>query len=68
MREFGAEGSFGAASQPGLQLWRDLRPRIGVISIEPCTIGRQAVGSNEQVQVIEPGQSISFDVELVLAS
>ncbi len=37
---------FDAAALPYLQLWRDLRPGIGLLSVEPCNTG-----------VLEPGQS-----------
>ena len=36
--------TYSANSLPFLQLWRDLRPRVGVVSIEPCTAARPADG------------------------
>ncbi|OQM74602.1 hypothetical protein BFN67_21185 [Pseudaminobacter manganicus] len=52
---------------PWLQLWRDLRPRCGVLSIEPCSIARSEDGRNEPVSFTEPGQSLRFEIEVILA-
>lgn len=56
--------SYSAQTLPWLQLWRDLRPRIGVLSIEPCNVGRNEAGANEPGAPLEPGEKTVFDVEI----
>ncbi len=56
-----------ADTLPWLQLWRDLRPRCGVLSIEPCSIARSEGGRNESVSFTEPGQPLRFEIEVILA-
>lgn len=34
---FSTRFEFDTATLPCLQLWRDLRPRVGIFSVEPCT-------------------------------
>ncbi|MDQ3558525.1 MAG: DUF4432 family protein [Pseudomonadota bacterium] len=51
---------------PYLQLWRDLRPHCGVLSIEPCSIGRTPDGANEPAEPLGPGERRSFRVEITL--
>lgn len=51
---------------PYLQLWRDLRPNCGVVSVEPCSVGRCADGGNEPAAPLGPGESTSFRIELTL--
>ena len=51
---------------PWLQLWRDLRPGSGALSVEPCTTGRTADGNNEASEPLAPGQGLSFDIEIAL--
>jgi hypothetical protein len=53
-----------AQSLPWLQLWRDLRPSAGVVSIEPCSVGRDTSGANEAVPPVAPGGEATFDVEI----
>lgn len=55
---------YGTASLPFLQLWRDLRPNCGVVSIEPCNCDRSADGGNGSAPVLAPGQSASFHLEI----
>jgi len=52
---------------PWLQLWRDLRPRCGVLSIEPCSIARSEDGRNTSTPCIEPGRPVRFEIEVILA-
>jgi len=52
---------------PFLQLWRDLRPRSGVLSIEPCSIGRKDDGSNAPSDPVRPGEERIFEIELMFA-
>lgn len=55
---------YDARALPWLQLWRDLRPRVGVLSIEPCNIGRTSDGTNERAPMLAPGETVLFDLEL----
>ncbi|PAQ05010.1 DUF4432 family protein [Mesorhizobium temperatum] len=45
-----------------LQLWHDLRPGVGVLSIEPCTSGRPTDGSSPAEAVLRPGERRSYRV------
>ena len=58
--------TYSANSLPFLQLWRDLRPRVGVVSIEPCTAARPADGGPAAVQSLSPGEGRSYRVVLNL--
>ncbi|MCT9000656.1 MULTISPECIES: DUF4432 family protein [Chelativorans] len=53
---------------PWLQLWRDLRPHRGVLSIEPCSIGRLPDGANEPSPPINAGEARSFAIDIAFAS
>ncbi|WP_448956028.1 DUF4432 family protein [Labrys neptuniae] len=55
---------YDAGALPYLQLWRDLRPNCGVLSIEPCNIGRLDNGLNEPGSLLAPGDTLSFRVEV----
>jgi len=52
---------------PWLQLWRDLRPRNAVASIEPCTIGRREDGRNAPVPMLAPGTTQAFAIGIDIA-
>jgi hypothetical protein len=56
-----------ADTLPWLQLWRDLRPGRGVLSVEPCSIGRSENGRNEFASCTEPGRPLRFEIEVILA-
>jgi hypothetical protein len=45
-----------------LQLWHDLRPNVGVLSIEPCTSERTADDSPPMEAILEPGERRSYRV------
>lgn len=60
--------SYSAPTLPWLQLWRDLRPRIGVLSIEPCNTGRTDTGANEPPALLEPGGTTVFEVDIAIAT
>lgn len=53
-----------AATLPWLQLWRDLRPGSGVLSVEPCSTGRNPDGMNADVSPTVPGDGITFEIEI----
>ena len=61
------EFSWRTDTLPWLQIWRDLRQGCGVLSIEPCTTGRRADGSNEPSPLLAAGQRRSFEIEVVLS-
>jgi len=52
---------------PWLQLWRDLRPGAGVMSIEPCSIGRLDDGRNAASPLLKPGSSRVFAIDINVA-
>jgi hypothetical protein len=39
-----------------LQLWGDLRPERGVLSVEPCTSERLEGGLSGEEPILEPGR------------
>ncbi|BCH35634.1 DUF4432 domain-containing protein [Mesorhizobium sp. L-8-10] len=51
---------------PWLQLWQDLRPGCGVLSVEPCSAGRRSDGSNEVTPLLAPGEKRSFAIDVVV--
>lgn len=51
---------------PWLQLWQDLRPGCGVLSVEPCSAGRRPDGSNEATPLLAPGEKRSFAIDVVV--
>lgn len=51
---------------PVLQLWRDLRQGCGVLSVEPCSIGRRADGSNEASPPVPVGEARAFAIDVTL--
>lgn len=51
---------------PWLQLWQDLRPGCGVLSVEPCSAGRCPDGSNETAPPFAPGEKRSFAIDVVV--
>ncbi|MCP8941106.1 DUF4432 family protein [Alsobacter sp. SYSU M60028] len=59
--------SFSAGTLPHLQLWRDLRPQAGVLSLEPCTSARLAGGASPPPEDLAPGQSRQYRVDLTFS-
>jgi hypothetical protein len=55
--------TFSSNTLPYLQLWRDMRPRTGVLAIEPCTSDRQPDGRSFPERSLEPGEKRSYSVE-----
>jgi hypothetical protein len=51
---------------PWLQLWRDLRPGSGVMSVEPCSADRRSDGSNQPTLLLAPGERRSFAIDVVV--
>jgi hypothetical protein len=53
---------FDADALSHLQLWHDLRPGVGVLSIEPCTSERTTDGSSPAEAVLKPGERRSYRI------
>ena len=53
---------FDADTLSHLQLWHDLRPGVGVLSIEPCTSERPTDGSSPVEAVLKPGERRSYRI------
>ncbi len=58
---------FGPETLPYLQLWHDLRPRIGVFAVEPCTSARLDDGRNAAAIPLAPGKSRRYDLSIGIA-
>ncbi|MFI5015321.1 MAG: DUF4432 family protein [Hyphomicrobiales bacterium] len=63
----GISFAFDTASLPYLQIWRDLRPGIGVLAIEPCTSDRGADGASGPEPVLPGGERRRYGVEVGFA-
>jgi hypothetical protein len=55
---------FATGTLPYLQLWRDLRPRVGVLAVEPCTSERGPDGTSGPEAVLMPGESRRYSLRL----
>ena len=55
---------YSSATLPYLQVWRDLRPRAGILAIEPCTSDRLADGTSDAERPLEPGEQRAYSVEI----
>jgi hypothetical protein len=58
--------AFSTDSLPHLQIWRDLRPHAGVLSIEPCTSAKTPEGFSKAVRRLGPGESATYRLHLSL--
>lgn len=58
---------FDSATLPYIQLWRDLRPRSGILAIEPCTSARNGDGRSAPEKTIEPGERRAYAVDVTIA-
>jgi|JRYF01.1.fsa_nt_gb hypothetical protein len=56
-----------ASTLPWLQLWHDLRPRCGLLCVEPCTSERVHGGRSASTPFLEPGESRCYRVEIGFA-
>ncbi len=52
---------FDPATLPFLQLWHDLRPRVAVLSVEPCST---ALG--ERPPPLAPGERRAYALDIAL--
>lgn len=59
--------AFGTATLSHLQLWHDLRPRAGVLSVEPCTSEWPKAGGGEAGIILGPGQNRTYRLEISVA-
>jgi hypothetical protein len=55
---------FDTGTLPHLQLWRDLRPRAGVLAVEPCTSERKSDGTSGPEAVLMPGERRRYSLRL----
>ncbi len=55
---------FATATLPHLQLWRDLRPRVGVLAMEPCTSEREPDGTSGPEAILMPGERRRYSLRL----
>lgn len=58
------ELAFDTPTLPNLQLWQDLRPRCGLLAIEPCASRRLAQGRSADVPMLAPGESRRYRITL----
>ncbi|MFO1147495.1 MAG: DUF4432 family protein [Alsobacter sp.] len=56
--------SYTSESLRYFQTWHDLRPRVGVLSLEPCTSERQEGGRSGRSPTLAPGDRLSLALEL----
>ncbi|MBX3576137.1 MAG: DUF4432 family protein [Rhizobiaceae bacterium] len=49
---------------PWLQLWRDLRPRVGIFAMEPCTSARTLDGRSDGNVVLKSGEERRYELNL----
>ena len=59
--------TFSGATLPFLQVWHDLRPRTGVLAIEPCSTARREDGGSTPGTVLQPGESRDYEIRLSFA-
>jgi len=59
--------AFATATLGHLQLWHDLRPRVGVLSVEPCTSARPAGGPAAPEAALAAGERRDYRLEVSLA-
>ena len=59
--------TFPTATLPFLQVWRDLRPRAGVLGIEPCTSDRLPDGTSAGVETLEVGEQREYAVDITVS-
>jgi len=50
-----------------LQVWRDLRPRAGVLSIEPCSAPLPAAGDSAAAENLAPGARRIYRLQISIA-
>ncbi|HTJ57915.1 MAG TPA: DUF4432 family protein [Devosiaceae bacterium] len=58
---------FSPDTLPYVQFWKDLRPRVGVLAVEPCSHGRNADGTPAGEAVLQPGESRSYRLTIAIS-
>jgi hypothetical protein len=56
--------SFETETLPFLQFWRDLRPRCGIFSVEPCTSARGDEGQSTEGPLLQPAEKRAYSIEV----
>jgi hypothetical protein len=59
--------TFATDTLPHLQLWRDLRPNIGVLALEPCTSERRQDGTSASESILMPSDRRRYSLSLACA-
>lgn len=65
-KSFEMRFGFGTDSLPQLQVWSDMRPRSGVLAIEPCTSPRLADGTSGAEFSLAPGERRRYSLTVSL--
>ncbi len=60
--------SWEAATLPHLQLWGDLGPERGVLSVEPCTSERVEGGLSGKEPILQPGATRRYALQVSFAT
>ena len=58
---------FDGTTLPHLQIWHDLRPRTGILAIEPCTSARNAAGRSAPELILEPGERRAYAIQTTIS-
>ena len=64
---FQTEFAFRTENLPWLQIWKDLRPRVGVLAIEPCTSEKIGRGQSGEGRPLEAGERREYHVAISLS-
>jgi hypothetical protein len=59
--------AFGTDTLPHVQLWRDLRPNVGVLALEPCTSERGTEGTSGSERLLMPSDRRRYSLCLEFA-
>src|SRR5215217_9283573 len=59
--------TFATDTLPHLQLWRDLRPNVGILALEPCTSNRPQEGTNASEFLLMPSDRRRYSLSLAFA-
>jgi len=59
--------TFATDTLPHLQLWRDLRPNVGVLALEPCTSERPPDGTSVSESPLVPSDRRRYSLSLACA-
>jgi Domain of unknown function (DUF4432) len=59
--------TFATDTLPQLQLWRDLRPNVGVLALEPCTSERPKDGTSASEPFLMPSDRRRYSLSLKFA-